>query len=163
LEESKKKKMMRILLKSSLLGGLLVLGLTSINAQNEGQYDPDHGTTIWHLPGGDVVIYDSDGGSTVNVCRNDGQAGPCEQTDCTEDEKGCRDILEDASEGKTPPPNDDGDDSGGESTQALQNVLSEFNKFRKGKQGRVFFRSKAGKWLVIKEVRTWNQRVLKSL
>ena len=140
-----------------LIGVTCCTGLVS-QAQNEGQYDPNNGTTVWHLPGGDVVIYDSDGGSNVYVCRNDGQAGPCERTDCNEDEKGCAEILEDASDGKTPPPKEDGD-SAEESTQALQNILAGFNQFRKSKNGKVFFRTKAGRWIVIRDTKTWNRRV----
>lgn len=145
-----------------ILWGVFFLTAAAVDAQNEGEYNPDNGTTVWHLPGGDVVIYDSDGGSNVHVCRNDGQAGPCERTDCNEDEKGCAEILEDASDGKTPPPKEDGD-SAGESTQALQNIITEFNQFRRGKNGRVFFRTRAGKWIMIRDTKTWKRRVLNSL
>ncbi|MBK8501180.1 MAG: hypothetical protein IPL46_02665 [Saprospiraceae bacterium] len=158
--------MKSIALKSGCIALVLVFGLAWMNAQNEGTYNPGNGTTIWPLPGGDVVVYDSRS-SDVHVCRHTGTDGPCERTDCNEDEEGCVEILEDASEGKTPPPPDDGDDSGGdsgsESTQAMQNIISEFHKFRKGKEGRIFFRSKEGKWVIIKDVKTWNRRVLTSL
>src|SRR5690606_27316717 len=109
------------------------------------RYDPASGSTIWHLPGDVIVIYSpTNEGSEVAVCR---EPGPCEMTDCTEDEKGCVDIIEDADDGKVPPEKDGGD-SDEATTQRLTSIRSEFLNFRKGKTARTYRRSTTGKWMV---------------
>ncbi len=123
-------------------------------------YDPGSGSTIWHLPGDVIVVYiPTDDGSEVAVCR---EPGPCEMTDCTEDEEGCKDIIGDASDGKVPPEKDGGE-SDGETTQMLTKVRAELFKFRRGKNARVFYRNSTGKWSVISNTTEWKRKVISKL
>lgn len=124
-------------------------------------YDPGSGSTIWHLPGDVIVVYlPTDDGSEVAVCR---EPGPCEMTDCTSDEQGCKDIVGDASDGKVPPPQKSGGGSDAETTQMLTNLRSELINYRKGKTARTFYRSSAGKWSVITNSAEWKGKVLSKL
>lgn len=123
-------------------------------------YDPGSGSTIWHLPGDVIVVYiPTDDGSEVAVCR---EPGPCEMTDCTEDEEGCKDIIGDASDGKVPPEKDSGN-SDEATTQMLTKVRAEFLNYRKGKTARTFHRSATGKWSVITNSAEWKRKVISKL
>ncbi len=146
---------------AGLLNTILLIALPVIlPAQTQVQYLPEKGMTIYRHSG-KTTIYRSEGGGTVSTRTADGRV---EQHDCKEDEKACREALEEAADDLPQQP------GGGEEAQSLppleQRILSEFRALSisgTNRGTRVWFRTHEGKW---SEVQSWaelHQRNLATL
>jgi hypothetical protein len=138
------------------LFGTFLFAISVLPAQ-EPVFDPWSGKTVYRTNDGGIVVYTPTlEGSEVDVITGKGDRTT---VDCQEAPETCKDVLKDAADG-TPPfipeePTEGGEEGGGEaSTQSgsqSTQIWKEFKQYSKANKGKMYYRSKSGKWYVIKD------------
>jgi len=146
-----------------------VIMATSVLSAQGPVFDPLSGKTVYRTNDGGIVVYTpTTGGSEIDVINGEGGRTT---VDCSTAPEQCRDILEDAADG-TPPfmpeePAEGGDDTGGDepapSTQSgsqSTQFFKEFKSYSKANRGKMYYRSKSGKWSVIKDWKAMHKAIM---
>lgn len=137
-----------------------ILFTTSVLSAQEPVFDPWSGKTVYRTNDGGIVVYTpTTEGSDIDVIDGEGDRTT---VNCQEAPELCRDILEDAADG-TPPfipeePTEGGEEGGTDDTapstqsgsQSTQ-IWKEYKQYSKAHKGKMYYRSKGGKWSVIKD------------
>jgi len=94
--------------------------------------------------------------------------------DCAVNPSLCRGALEDAADGTTPDlpeePSEGGDDKepddeepSTESGPPTMQIFKEYKSYSKQNKGKMYFRSKSGKWSVVKDWQTMQKKILMNI
>lgn len=149
---------------------VLLCTLSDLSAQ---VYLPGFGTTVYKTVDGNLVLYQptTTGSEIVVIGGNGVDKGTI---DCTLNPSLCRGALEDADAGNTPDLPDEpaggGDDekpddeeSTNQSGPSSMQVYKEYRGYAKQNKGRMYHRSKSGKWNVVKDRQTMHKKILMSI
>jgi len=159
---------MKQLLNLTLSLFVLFCTLTDLSAQGptigNPIYDKETGKTAYRTSDDGIIVYTpTSGGSEIDVINGKGKMTTI---DCEKNPDLCKDVLEDGRGGTPPELPEEGKDHPKPTTASgpsSMQVWKEYKSYSKRNKGKMYFRSKSGKWSVIEDWQTMHKNILRSI